>query len=112
MSGVAPPVPGGAAVIYRGPGLTVSVTVAEGALGGLSSGPARRFGRPLPGVGDEAWILNRDRTVVVRVGTLTAKITINDRDSVGSGGPVDSYGVLNGLAATLAARLAERVPPR
>lgn len=93
-------------VIYRGSGVTVIVTVADGALGGLSSGPARRFGRSLPGLGDEAWILNRDRTVVVRVGTLTAKITINDR------GPLDTYGVLNGLAAVLAARLAEHVSGR
>jgi len=90
-------------VIYRGSGVTVSVTVADGALGGLSSGPARRFGRPLPGIGDEAWILNRDRTVVVRVRALTAKITINDRASV------NTYEVVSRLAAVLATRLAEHV---
>ncbi len=93
--------PVGGAVIYRGSGVTVSVTVAVGALRGLSSGPARRFGDPLPGIGDEAWLVNRNRTLVVRVGALTAKITI------GAQGLVDTYSVLAGLAPTLAARLAE-----
>lgn len=89
------------AVIYRGGGVTVSVTVAEGALGGLSFGPARRLGTPLPGIGDEAWLVNHNRTLVVRVGSLTAKITIGAR------GLVDTYSVLAGLAPTLATRLAE-----
>jgi hypothetical protein len=106
VSGTAAPVPGGAAVIYRGSGVTVSVTVAEGALGGLSSRPARYFGRQMPGIGDEAWILNRDRTAVVRVGTLTAKITINDRGVAGQR-VIDQPGVISELAATMAARLAE-----
>ena len=97
--GLATPV--GAAVIYRGSGVTVSVTVAASALRGLSSGPARRFGHPLPGIGDEAWLVNRNRTLVVRVGALTAKVTI------GAQGHVDTYSVLFGLAPTLAARLAE-----
>jgi hypothetical protein len=44
--------------LYRGEELTVSITVAKGALGGLSSGPARRWGRPVPGIGDEAWLIN------------------------------------------------------
>src|SRR6185437_12344429 len=54
--------------MYRGEELTVSLTVAAGALGGLSSGPARRWGRPVPGIGDEAWLINRHHTVVFRVG--------------------------------------------
>jgi hypothetical protein len=104
------------AVVYRGSGVTASVTVADGALGGLSSGPARRFGRPLPGIGDEAWILNRDRTAVVRVGTLTAKVTISgpgftDQSVAGRGGP-GRYGVISELAATIATRLAEHAPQR
>ena len=77
------------------------VTVAASALRGLSSGPARRFGHPLPGIGDEAWLVNRNRTLVMRVGALTAKITI------GAQGFADTYSVLTGLAPTLAARLAE-----
>lgn len=106
VSGTAAPVPGGAAVIYQGSGVTVSVTVAEGALGGLSSRPARHFGRQMPGIGDEAWILNRDRTAVVRVGTLTAKVTINDRGVAGQR-LIDQPGVMSELAATMAARLAK-----
>jgi hypothetical protein len=105
VSGTASPVPGGAAVIYRGSGVTVSVTVTEGALGGLSSRPARHFGRHMPGIGDEAWILNRDRTAVVRVGTLTAKITINDRGRAGTR-VTDQPGLLTEMAATMADRLA------
>ena len=111
VSRTALPVPGGAAVIYRGSGVTVSVTVAEGALGGLSSRPARHFGRQMPGIGDEAWILNRDRTAVVRVGTLTAKITIDDRGVAGQR-VIDQPAVISELAATVAARLAEHVSPR
>ena len=42
-------------------------------------GPARQVGRPLGGVGDEAWLLNHDRTAVVRVAGLTAKITFIGR---------------------------------
>lgn len=109
-------IPASAAVVYRGDGVTASVTVADGALGGLSSGPARHFGRPLPGIGDEAWIVNRDRTAVVRVGTLTAKIAISgpgftDQSVAGRSGP-GRYGVINELAGTIATRLAAHTPQR
>jgi hypothetical protein len=63
--------------VYRGEELTVSITVAKGPLGGLSSGPARRWGRPAPGIGDEAWLINRHHTVVFRVGNHTGKITVS-----------------------------------
>lgn len=59
--------------VYRGEELTVSLTMATGALGGLSSGPARRWGRPAPGIGDEAWLINRHHTVVFRVATTPAR---------------------------------------
>jgi Predicted membrane protein (DUF2207) len=62
---------------YRGEGLTVSITVAKGGWGGLSSGAARRWGRALPGIGDEAWLLSRDRTVVFLVGDYTGKVSIS-----------------------------------
>ena len=62
--------------IYRGADLTVSLTVTRGAMGHLSYGPARRWGRALPGIGDEAWQLVRDQTVVFRVGGYTGKITV------------------------------------
>jgi hypothetical protein len=63
--------------VYRGEELTVSITVAKGALGGLSSGPARRWGRPVPGIGDEAWLINGHHTMVFRVGVHTGKVTVS-----------------------------------
>jgi hypothetical protein len=90
--------------VYRGEELTVSVTVATGALGGLSSGPARRWGRPVPGIGDEAWLINRHHTVVFRVGDQTGKITVSGTASCAL--PPD---VLPRLATTVAGRLAASV---
>jgi hypothetical protein len=87
--------------IYRGAELTVSVTVAEGAMGRLSSGPARRWGRPLPGLGDEAWLINGHHTVVFRLGSYTGKITISGSASCSL--PPD---VLPRLATAVAGRLA------
>ncbi len=81
----------------------MTVTVADGLLGAVSAGPARHLGRPLPGIGDEAWLLNHDRTAVVRVAGLTAKITF-----IGRRGPVHPA-VLPGLAAAVAARLSDHV---
>lgn len=72
-------------------------------MGGLSSGPARRSGRSLPGVGDEAWLLNRDRTVVFRSGELTGKVTLS-----GTAARLLPPDVLPGQAATLAERLPGR----
>ena len=63
--------------MYRGEDLTVSITVAKGVLGGLSSGPARRWGRPAAGIGDEAWLINGHHTVVFRVGERTGKVTVS-----------------------------------
>jgi hypothetical protein len=65
---------GAASVVYRGEGITVIVTVADGFLGSLIA-LARRRGQPLAGVGDEAWLLNRGRTAVLLAGGLTAKIS-------------------------------------
>jgi hypothetical protein len=93
---------GTASAIYRGESVTVIVTAAEGIPGSLSYRPARRFGRPLPGIGDEAWLLNRDRTVVLRVGEITAKVTVGG--SAARSLPPD---VVPGLAATLAGRLSQ-----
>jgi len=93
--------------IYRGEDLTVSVTVATGALGGLSSGPARRWGRPVPGIGDEAWLINRHHTVVFRVGDHTGKITVSGAASCAL--PPD---VLPRLGTTVAGRLAGSVADR
>jgi hypothetical protein len=90
--------------VYSGEELTVSLTVAAGALGGLSSGPARRWGRPVPGIGDEAWLINRHHTVVFRVGNHTGKITVSGAASCAL--PPD---VLPRLATTVAGRLAASV---
>ena len=93
-----------AGAVYRGEGVTVIVTVADGFLGSLSS-LARRRGQPLPGVGDEAWLLNRGRTVVLRAGGLTAKVTV--------GGPAARSlppDVATRLAATVAGRLPHQAP--
>jgi len=88
-----------ASTVYRGDGLTIIVAAANGQLGGLTS-LARRRGVPLPEVGDEAWLLNRGRTAVLRVGELTAKVTIGG--SAARSMPPDA---LTRLAATVAGRL-------
>ena len=91
--------PRAATTVYRGDGLTIIVKAADGVPRGLTS-LARRRGRPLPGVGDEAWLLNRGRTAVLRVGGLTAKVTIG-----GSAARSLPPGALPRLAATAAERL-------
>jgi len=95
--------PGAASAVYRGQGITVIVTVAYGFLGSLTA-LARRRGQPLPGVGDEAWLLNRDRTAVLRAGGLTAKISAGG--SATRSLPPDA---LARLAATVAGRLRRHV---
>jgi predicted membrane protein DUF2207 len=95
--------PGAASVVYRGEGITVIVTVADGFLGSLIA-LARRRGRPLAGVGDEAWLLNRGRTAVLRAGGLTAKISVGG--SATRSLPLDA---LARLAATVAGRLPHHV---
>ena len=91
---------GAASTVYRGEGITVIVTVADGFLGGLAA-LARRRGQPLPGVGDEAWLLNRDRTVVLQAGGRTAKVTLGG--SAARSLPPD-------VVTRLAAAVAERLP--
>jgi len=92
--------PGAASVVYRGEGITVIVTVADGFLGSLTA-LARRRGQPLAGVGDEAWLLNRDRTAVLLVGGLTAKV---------SAGGSATRSLPPEALARLAATVAERLP--
>jgi hypothetical protein len=92
--------PGAASVVYRGEGITVVVTVADGFLGSLIA-LARRRGQPLAGVGDEAWLLNRGRTVVLLAGGLTVKISAGG--SATRSLPPDAL-------ARLAAAVAERLP--
>jgi hypothetical protein len=94
-----------AGALYRGEGVTVTVTVADGFLGSLTS-LARRRGQPLPGVGEQAWLLNSGRTAVLRAAGLTAKVTIGG--SAARSLPPDA---LPGLAAAVAGRLAQRAAP-
>ncbi len=92
--------PQAASTVYRGEGLTVIVTAADRFLGSLTS-LARRRGLPLPGVGDEAWLLNRGRTAVLRVGGLTARVSVGG--SAARSLPPDAL-------TRLAAAVAERLP--
>jgi len=94
--------------VYRGADLTVSLTVTRGAVGRLSYGPARRWGRALPGIGDEAWQLARDQTVVFRVGGYTGKVTVSG--SAARGLAQDVPPRLATAVATRLATLADRLP--
>jgi hypothetical protein len=61
---------------------------------------ARLFGRALPGIGEEAWLLGGDRTLVVRAGPVTVKLDLH-------GLPRSARAaVLIPLARIVAARLA------
>jgi hypothetical protein len=91
--------PEAASVVYRGQGITVIVTVADGFLGSLTA-MAQRRGQPLAGIGDGAWLLNRGRTAVLLVGGLTAKVTAGG--SATRSLPPDA---VTRLAATVAERL-------
>ena len=73
------------------------MTVTESRLGEIGQRSGRRGGRVVPGIGDEAWLLNRGRTVVFRLGPAYGKVTLS--------GPGDPSLVAQ-LAATAAARLA------
>ena len=95
------PSPGGRGVIHQGGGGTLSVVAARGAVADLNLRLGRR-GTPLPGIGDEAWLLSRGRCVIVRVGAQVAKVTVSGRGAAQAPAPLDR------LAAAIAARLAEQ----
>jgi hypothetical protein len=94
-TGVPVLVSGGLSVIYQGRDGTLSVIVAGGGVAGLNTAIARRMGTPLPGIGDQAWLLNRERTVIVQVGLRVTKLTASK----------SRPGSLPVLAAVVAARL-------
>jgi len=73
------PVPsqGGHNMIVKGRDATMSLIVTGGGIATLNTMICRRAGTPLAGVGDEAWLLNRQRTVVARVGTHIIKLTMS-----------------------------------
>jgi hypothetical protein len=89
--------PGWQGFIYRGTSRTLSVTVTGSRLGEIGQRSGSRGGRAVPGIGDEAWQLNRGRTVVFRLGPAYGKVTLS--------GPGEPRLVAH-LAATAATRLA------
>ena len=89
--------PGWQGFIYRGASRTLSVTVTGSQLGEIGQRSGSRSGRAVPGIGEEAWQLNRGRTVVFRLGPAYGKVTLS--------GPSEPRLVAH-LAATAATRLA------
>jgi len=88
--------PGWQGFIYRGASRTLSVTVTGSRLGEIGQRSGSRGGRAVPGIGEEAWQLNRGRTVVFRLGPAYGKVTLS--------GPSEPRLVAR-LAATAATRL-------
>jgi hypothetical protein len=69
--------PGWQGFIYRGASRTLSVTVTGSRLGEIGQRSGSRSGRAVPGIGEEAWQLNRGRTVVFRLGPAYGKVTLS-----------------------------------
>jgi Predicted membrane protein (DUF2207) len=92
------------ATAYRGDGngVTVSLITTSGRVGEMNARAARRSGRPLPGIGAAAWLINRGQTAVVQAGGKTVKLTVRGRS-----GRVPP-GAVTRLAQIVAERLAER----
>jgi hypothetical protein len=90
------------ATAYQGNGASVGLITMSGRVGEMNARAGRRSGRPLPGVGDEAWLLHGGKMAVVRVGGKTVKLTVR-----GEAARVPPDAVSN-LAAIAAERLMER----
>ena len=95
------PAPGEYAVICKGRDGTMSMVVVGGGFAALNSMIGRCAGRRLTGIGDEAWLVNKSRTVIVRVGAQIVKLTVSRHRAAG---PVTS--ALVAIAAAVAGRLA------
>jgi hypothetical protein len=87
-------------MIVKGRDGTISLVVTEGSMASFNEMIGRRAGTRLTGVGDEAWLLNKQRTVVTRVGRRLVKLTVN------SSGRTSQPDRLPAIAAMVAARLA------
>jgi len=96
------PGPGGLNMIVKGRDGTMSLVVTGGGIASFNEMIGRRTGTRLAGVGGEAWLLNRRRTVVARVGSQLIKLTVSNRGSAGHPGRLPA------IAAVAAARLADR----
>jgi hypothetical protein len=90
------------ATAYQGNGVTVSLITTSGRVGEMNARAARRSGRPLPGIGETAWLINRGQTAVVQAAGKTVKLTVR------GGTARIPPGALTRLAAIVAERLAER----
>jgi hypothetical protein len=90
------------ATAYRGNGVTVNLITTSGRVGELNARAARRSGRPLPGINETAWLINRGQTAVVQAEGKTVKLTVR------GGSPRVPPGAVTRLAVIVAERLAER----
>jgi hypothetical protein len=90
------------ATAYQGKGVTISFITTSGRVGEMNARAARRSGRPLPGAGETAWLINRGRTAVVQAEGKTVKLTVR------GGSAQVPPGAVTRLAAIVADRLAER----
>jgi hypothetical protein len=82
--------------------VTVSLITTSGRVGEMNARAAQRSGRPLPGIGETAWLVNRDQTAVVQAEGKTVKLTVR------GGSAQVPPGAIARLAAIVAERLAER----
>ncbi len=90
--------------VFKGGGINLSVGLMHrGVFSAINGAAGRRFGRALPGIGEQAWLLNDDRTLIVRVGLTTVKLTLTGLP------PAARVAALIALARLVAARLA--TPP-
>jgi hypothetical protein len=81
--------------------VTLSLTLRnEGTYSAIDRAAARRLGRALPGIGDEAWLIKGDHTIILRVGRSTVKLSLTDLP------PSARADLLIPLAHIVAARLA------
>jgi hypothetical protein len=64
--------------LFSGAGVTLSVVVlGPGAISGISQATGRRIGREVAGVGDRAWLVNQERTLIAVAGPATVKLTVS-----------------------------------
>lgn len=88
--------------LFRGPGLSLSVVLlGPGAFSGINHATGRRLGREVAGIGDRAWLVNQDRTLIARAGPATVKLTLSGLP------PGAAPAALIPLAATVIGRLGE-----
>lgn len=62
--------------IFRGAGVTLSVArLGPGVFSGINQATGR-LGREVAGIGDRAWLVNQERTLIVVAGPATVKLTV------------------------------------